>query len=201
MNESIDRQEEAVEATEAVAVIGMAGRFPKAATLDAFWENLARGVECIRFFSPEELEAAGVDALVRESPSHVPARAILDDPELFDANFFGINPREAEHTDPQHRLFLETAWEALENSGHDPSRYPGLIGVFAGADVNSYAITNLLLGTEGLQTLIGNDKDYLATRVAYKLNLRARLRWSLSTWPVRACLAINATSPWPAASG
>jgi acyl transferase domain-containing protein len=172
MKESVSDQGEAVEAAETVAVIGMAGRFPKAANLEAFWSNLARAVECVRFFSPEETEAAGVSAVIRESSNYVPARAILDDPELFDASFFGINPREVEQTDPQHRLFLETAWEALEDAGCDPSRYPGLIGVFAGADVNSYAITNLLLGTEGLQTLIGNDKDYLATRVAYKLNLR-----------------------------
>ncbi|MEM6793888.1 MAG: SDR family NAD(P)-dependent oxidoreductase, partial [Acidobacteriota bacterium] len=157
---------------EWIAIVGMAGRFPQSPDVDAFWRHLEAGRELVSFFSREELEEAGVTGALIDTPGFVAARAVLEEVDRFDAGFFGINPREAENTDPQQRLFLETAWQALESAGYDPSRFPGSVGVFAGADANSYAVTNLLLGAEGLQTLIGNDKDYLASRVAYKLDLR-----------------------------
>ncbi|MEO1087819.1 MAG: polyketide synthase, partial [Acidobacteriota bacterium] len=150
----------------------MAGRFPDAANLDEFWHNLVEGRECISFFSDDELEGAGVDAAVRSAAGFVPARGVLEDAEGFDAAFFETTPREAELTDPQQRLFLEASWQALESAGYDPARGSGLVGVFAGEDINSHALSQLLLSAQGLQALIGNDKDYLATRVAYKLDLR-----------------------------
>ena len=154
-----------------IAVVGMAGRFPQAPDLDAFWDNLRDGVECVRFFSAEELEEAGVDPAMRDAPHFVAARAVLDEADHFDADFFGLSPKEAELTDPQQRLFLESAWAALEDAGCDPARFDGLIGVYAGADVNGYTLRNLMFSGDGLQALIGNDKDYLATRVCYKLDL------------------------------
>jgi len=155
-----------------IAVVGMSGRFPRARDLDTFWKNIAEGRECISRFTPEELAETGVPEALRDRSDFVPARAILDEPFHFDAPFFGLTPREAELTDPQQRLFLECAWEALEHAGYDPTRYPEPIGVYAGADANTYVQGNLLLWTHDLQSLIGNDKDYLATRVSYKLNLR-----------------------------
>ncbi|WP_459870795.1 type I polyketide synthase [Endothiovibrio diazotrophicus] len=154
-----------------IAVIGMAGRFPKAPDLEAFWRNLREGVECVQFFSPEELAEAGVDPALAGAPEFVNARAVLEQADWFDAGFFGMTPKEAELTDPQQRLFLECAWQALEDAGCDPQREAGLVGVFAGADVNGYTLRNLAFSGAGLQALIGNDKDYLATRVCYKLDL------------------------------
>ena len=155
-----------------IAIIGMAGRFPQAENLQQFWDNIKNGIECISFFSPEELREAGVDPAVLDMPNFVNARAILNDVDQFDAAFFGMTPREAEMTDPQQRLFLQCAWQALEDAACDPARYDGLIGVYAGADTNSYAAGHIFLGTAGLSGLIGNDKDYLATRVAFKFNLK-----------------------------
>src|ERR687885_1734327 len=97
-----------------IAIIGLTGRFPGARNVDQFWQNLRDGVESISFFSDEELAAAGVDTELLRSPNYVKARPVLDDVDLFDANFFGYSPREAEFMDPQHRLFLESSWEALE---------------------------------------------------------------------------------------
>lgn len=155
-----------------IAVIGLTGRFPEAKSLDELWQNLAAGRECIRRFTDEDAAANGIPAAVRQAPQFVNARAMLDDPDLFDAAFFGFTPREAELTDPQQRLFLECAWEALEHAGYDPRRYAGLIGVYAGIDASTYAMTNFMTAEDRLQGLIGNDKDYLATRVCFKLDLR-----------------------------
>lgn len=155
-----------------IAVVGMAGRFPRARDLEEFWRNLRDGVECVSFFSPEEVKEAGVDPALAASPQFVNARAILEDAEHFDAGFFGLSPKEAELTDPQHRLFLECAWEALEDAGCNPERQAGLIGVYAGADINAHTLRTLMFSGAGLQALIGSDKDFLATRVCYKLNLR-----------------------------
>ncbi|MDK3158299.1 SDR family NAD(P)-dependent oxidoreductase [Kamptonema cortianum] len=161
----------------AIAIVGMAGRFPQAQNLEAFWQNLKSGKESITFFSDEELQTAGVDPATLSDPNFVKARAILDEVEGFDAGLFGLSPREAEITDPQHRLFLESAWEALENAGYDAPRYPGAIGVFAGSSLSSYLLNACLnpqlKNTVDLHQLaIGNDKDFLTTRVAYKLNLK-----------------------------
>jgi acyl transferase domain-containing protein len=163
----------------AIAVIGMSGRFPGARNLDQFWQNLVHGIESIRVFSPEELLAAGVPPHLLRRPDYVPAAPTLDEIDLFDAKFFGMTPREAMVTDPQHRLFLECAWEALERAGYCGESYDGSIGVFAGSgpSMSSYVtsethINPSLFGPSGSREHIGNDKDYLCTRVSYKLNLR-----------------------------
>ncbi|MCP4657643.1 MAG: amino acid adenylation domain-containing protein, partial [bacterium] len=162
----------------AVAIVGMAGRFPDARDLDELWRNLAAGRESIRFFSPAELAAAGVDPAVSQRPEYVPARGVVADAELFDAAFFDFTPREAQLMDPQQRLLLEMAWEALEDAGCDPSRFPGEIGVFAGVSTSTYLLRNLLSNPALAQTatpmevMVGNEKDFLATLVSYRLNLQ-----------------------------
>jgi acyl transferase domain-containing protein len=161
-----------------VALIGMAGRFPGADTLREFWRNLVDARESIRFVSTEELQAAGVDPALIASPDYVPAVSHVKDPEYFDANFFGFSAREAEIIDPQQRVFLECAWSALEDAACDPADYPGAIGVFAGAGLNTYFVANLMTHPELLASvgpysvMVANDKDFLCSRVAYKLNLR-----------------------------
>jgi amino acid adenylation domain-containing protein/FkbH-like protein len=182
---------------DGIAIVGMSGRFPKARNLDEFWRNLCNGVESVSFFTDEELAESGVTA-PRDS-NYVKARAILDNPDLFDAAFFGMNPKEAETTDPQHRIFLECAWEALENSGCDPHKFPGAIGVFAGLSTNTYLVQNLsvqpqlLIGINGeFQAMIGNDRDFLPTRVSYKLNLKGpslNIQTACSTSLVAVCVA------------
>jgi len=157
-----------------IAVIGMAGRFPGARSVAEFWRNLRDGVESIVTHSREELLRAGVSANLVDHPNAVCVSSNLEDIDLFDAPFFGYSPAEAEIMDPQQRLFLECAWEALEDAAYDPFTYSGLIGIFAGAGLNSYLMRLLERGvpaTEGLHLTIGNDKDYLTTRVSYKLNL------------------------------
>ena len=164
-------------ADNAIAIIGMSGRFPGAPSIDRFWENLRNGIESITQFTQSELQAVGVDSAAFDNPAYVPAGSILEDIDLFDAAFFGFSPREAESLDPQHRLFLETALHALEDAGYDPETFPGSVGVYAGCAMSGY-LDHLqsnpefmaLLGY--LQVHIGNDKDYLTTRVSYKLNLK-----------------------------
>src|SRR2546421_7529376 len=127
----------------AIAVIGMAGRFPGGKNIDEFWMNLRDGVESVSFFSEQELMASGIDPTEFNAPQYVKAGGVLEDIEYFDASFFGITPRDAELTDPQHRLFLECAWEALEHAGYTPESYRGRIGVYAGAGMNTYLLFNL----------------------------------------------------------
>ena len=167
----------------AIAIVGCAGRFPGAADVPAFWKNLCDGVESIRRFSDGELED-GVDAGVRASDDFVKARGIVDGVDLFDAGFFGMHAREAETTDPQHRVFLECCWHALEDAGCDPATYAGTIGIYAGASLGSYLLRNVLPDRAAVERftreyqagsvseLIGSGYDFLATRVAYKLDLR-----------------------------
>jgi amino acid adenylation domain-containing protein len=161
-----------------VAVIGVAGRFPGAASPEELWHNLAEGIETIHVFTDDELLAAGVAPELVRHPDYVKAKGVLGDVDLFDAGFFGLNPREVELMDPQHRLFLECSWEALEDAGYDPERYPGLVGVYGGESMNTYLLTNLLshlelvASADTLQASLGNDKDPLTSRVAYKLDLR-----------------------------
>ena len=161
----------------AVAVIGMAGRFPGAADLDQLWHNLCNSVESISFFTPEEL-GPGIEEHLRHDPDYIRARGLIDGADLFDAAFFGINPLEAKVMDPQQRVFLELAQQALENAGYDPERYKGRIGVYAGIGDNHYYTTNLLtqpdlLAMAGkLAVEYGNQKDYIALRTAYLLDLR-----------------------------
>src|SRR5215217_1844179 len=165
------------DSAEAIAIIGMAGRFPGARTLEDFWQNLQNGVESISFFTDEELESTYLQPSALSDPNYVKAKAVLENVEMFDAAFFGFTPREAEITDPQHRIFLECAWEALENAGYDSERYQGPVGLFAGVGLNTYLLVNLLsnlkllesLGV--LQTFIRNRNDHLTTHTSYKLNL------------------------------
>jgi len=163
---------------DAIAVIGMACRFPGAAGIAQFWRNLSAGVESVTFFSRDELAANGVAVATLDDPCYVKANAVLDGIEMFDADFFGLTPREAEVTDPQHRVFLECAWEALEDSGHDPDGYDGLIGVFAGAGLSTYLLNNVIPRPDVVRSVgplllqLGNNKDYVPLRVSYKLNLR-----------------------------
>jgi acyl transferase domain-containing protein/acyl carrier protein len=163
------------ESLEAIAIVGMSGRFPGAKNLEEFWQNLENGVESVSFFDDDELMQAGIEPNLLNHPNYVKAGAVLEDIDLFDADFFDFNPKEAQITDPQHRLFLECAWEALENAGYNPQKYPGKTGVYAGASLNNYYSFDLnrdrLGSAQSYQTLIGNDKDFLTTRVSYKLNL------------------------------
>ena len=160
-----------------IAVIAMAGRFPGANSIDEFWTLLKEGRETISFFSAEELDPDIPDAL-KNNPDYVPARGILEKAEEFDAAFFGIHPRLAELMDPQQRIFLEIAWEALENGGYLPSKFSGTIGVFAGTGNNTYYLNNVqghidLIGQVGsFQVMTANEKDYIASRTAYALNLK-----------------------------
>ena len=160
---------------ERIAVVGLAGRFPGASTLEQFWQNLCNGVEARTFFSDEEL-AATVDPALLAYPNYVKSGFVLENIDQFDADFFRFDAQQACITDPQQRLFLECVWEALEVAAIDITAYQGLVGVYAGASQSSYwaharagvraAAGNLLA------ELIGNDKDYLATQTAYRLNLQ-----------------------------
>ncbi len=163
---------------DAVAIIGMAGRFPGADGVQEFWRNLRDGVESISPVSEQDMLDAGVDPASLHDPRRVAVASTLDDFEYFDGDFFGFSPRQAELTDPQQRLFLECAWDALENAGCDPATADATIGVFAGSSLSTYLLFHLYPSiasvntSSNLQVLIGNDKDYLATQVAYKLGLR-----------------------------
>jgi acyl transferase domain-containing protein/acyl carrier protein len=162
---------------EGVAIIGMAGRFPGAGSVEEFWRNLRAGVESISFFTDEELLDAGVPPALLDDPNYVRMGGALEGVELFDASFFNYTPREAEIMDPQQRFFLECAWESLENAGYDPETYEGFIGVYAGAGASTYQKNHLSRYTEltsslAGQVMLGNEKDFLATNVSYKLGLR-----------------------------
>jgi len=160
-----------------IAIIGMSCRFPGAKDIDSFWQKLREGKELISFLTDEEIEPSGVDPAKLDDPSYVKAASILDDVEMFDASFFGLTPKEAEVMDPQQRLFLESAWEALENAGYDGESYKEPVGVFAGARTNTY-LYNLYSNREIVDAIgafevgLGNDLAFLSTRVSYKLNLR-----------------------------
>jgi acyl transferase domain-containing protein len=182
---------------ESIAIIGMAGRFPKAKDIAAFWDNIRNARECISFFKEEELSTMGIE-FPRPDSRAVKARGVLENADLFDAALFGINPKEAEVMDPQQRLFLECAWEALENAGYDSEREERLIGVFGGTSLNTYFINTLMSRPELLdlfsayQLMVGNDKDFLTTRVSYKLNLRGpslNIQTACSTSLVAVCVA------------
>jgi acyl transferase domain-containing protein/thioesterase domain-containing protein len=166
------------QAAEGVAVVGLAGRFPRAATVAEFWGHLLNGTDCSTEFTVDQLVAAGIPREVAERPDYVRRSPVIDDPAGFDARLFKYSPKEAELIDPQQRIMLECAWEALEDAGYDPRRFPGLIGIWAGSGVNNYYLKNILArpgyfeAVADFQAIISNDKDYLASRVAYKLDLR-----------------------------
>lgn len=160
-----------------VAIIGMAGRFPGARNMDEFWQNLCNGVESVRFFNHEELVQMGIDRHLLDNPRFIAADAILEGMDQFDAAFFDYSAREAEIMDPQHRLFLESAYEALESAGYNSELYDGRIAVYAGANLSGYMIRNLYsnpglvenIGT--FKIMLANGQDFLATKVSYKMNL------------------------------
>jgi phthiocerol/phenolphthiocerol synthesis type-I polyketide synthase E len=161
-----------------IAVVGLAGRFPRARNVRELWDNLKAGVESISSMTDEELAAAGVGVAEMRDPNYVRARGIVDDSELFDASLFGFSPREARIMDPQQRVFLECAWEALDAAACDPERFAGSIGVYAGTSQSSYAFSNLLTNPEAIRGVgslelhLGNDKDFLAALLSYRLNLQ-----------------------------
>ena len=168
----------------AIAVIGMAGRFPGAGSVSAFWDNLRRGEESIATLSAEALSAAGIADDVLANPAYVRRAPLLDGVDEFDADFFGFTPQAARTTDPQHRLFLQCAWQALEDAGCDPAAFDGSIGVYGSSSASGYLMYNLL-SHRNLNTIIGqganidlislsfqNDKDFLATRVSHQFDLR-----------------------------
>ena len=158
-----------------IAIIGMSCRLPGAQNVEEFWRNLAGGVESITRLSDREILDSGVPASHLRNPNYVKAAPVLDRPGDFDAEFFGFSPMEARTMDPQHRILLELAHEALEHAGYDPDRYQGRIGVFTGTALNTYFSNvglNSRLAEEYIPTLIGNDKDFLSTRISYKLNLK-----------------------------
>jgi amino acid adenylation domain-containing protein len=165
-----------------IAIIGMACRFPGAENIDKFWCNIRDGIESISQLSDEELQSAGVKSNILNDPNYVKAASFIPDIAGFDANFFGYNAGEAELTDPQQRLYLECAWEALEYAGYQSDRGNYTIGVYGGASQNTYLTNNVIKNSNvevgrfvdsvtGIQVLVGNSGDYLTTRVAYKLNL------------------------------
>ncbi|MGG1953393.1 type I polyketide synthase [Ralstonia solanacearum] len=162
---------------EPIAVIGHACRFPEADDSDAFWHNLLAGKAGSRRFTRQELLDAGLDAATIDAPNFVNVGTVVRDADAFDATLFGYSRQEAESIDPQQRLFLQIVWHALEHAGHAPRSVPHRTGVFGSARVSTYPGKAPLRIAEvaqvkGLQSLMGNDKDYIATRVAYKLNLR-----------------------------
>lgn len=169
-----------------IAIIGTSCRFPGAQNPDEFWQNLKNGVESITWFSESDLKSEGVDPNLFNHPNYVKANGILLDIEKFDADFFGFSPREAAIMDPQHRLFLECAWESLEQAGYNPKNHQESVGVFAGAGMNLYAgvgmtsyfLHNLypnrdnLTPWDGFQIMIANGVEFLPTRISHLLNLK-----------------------------
>ncbi len=155
-----------------IAIVGMSARFGGARNLNEYWRNIRDGVESIRDFSEEELLAKGVASELLADKRYVRRGCVLEDHDCFDAGFFDMSPREAELTNPQHRVFLQAAWEALEHAGYVPESFDGSIGLYAGSGHNSYSHAHPgLSGPEYLQTLVGNEQDYLTTRTAFKLGL------------------------------
>ncbi|MFN6470955.1 MAG: beta-ketoacyl synthase N-terminal-like domain-containing protein [Nostoc sp. SerVER01] len=157
-----------------IAIVGMSGRFPGANNIEEFWQNIQNKVESISFLSDGDLADLNLEAEALNDPNYVKAAPILPDIEHFDARFFGYSPKEAELIDPQHRLFIECAWEALENAGYDPETYNGLIGVYGGVSTNTYFFNNIYNNVSS--RVISNNytfnKDFLTTNISYKLNLK-----------------------------
>lgn len=160
-----------------IAIIGMAGRFPDAKNIEQFWKNLLAGKESVRDFTENELKAAGVNEETYNQPEYVKRGAVLEDIEYFDADFFDFTPYDAKVTDPQQRLFLECAWEALEQAGYPPRKNPQNIGVYGSMTLSTYLLNHINKSSEAMEEginypiLIGNDKDFLCTRVSYKCQL------------------------------
>ncbi|HST63063.1 MAG TPA: type I polyketide synthase, partial [Longimicrobium sp.] len=159
----------------AIAIVGMAGRFPGARDVEQFWSNLRQGVHSITFFSDDEVRAAGVDPRKLADPSYVRAGGVLEERDRFDSAFFGFTPREADVMDPQHRVLLETAWAALEDAGYAPG--DGITGIYAGSPANDYELhvharPDVVDAVGAFQVSLANGRDFLATQAAHRLNLR-----------------------------
>lgn len=171
MNNSSD------EYLDKIAIVGMVCRFPGAKNTQEYWDNLCNGVDSVVSFTEEELKLSGVPKEIYQRSNYVNAKGYVDQVDMFDAEFFDINPREAVLLDPQHRVYLECANEALENAGYDPEKFTGRIAVYSGVDANTYMINNLLTNEEAknsageLEHML-SDKDYISSRVSYKLNLK-----------------------------
>src|SRR5258706_14615618 len=162
-----------------IAIVGLAGRFPGARSADELWSLREQGKEATQWLTPQELRAAGVADADIDDPNYVGAGLVLPDMEMFDADFFGFSKRDASVLDPQHRHFLECAWEALEDAGHMPESFEGAIGVFGGCGMQAYLPYNLLSNPELVKSMgmfllrhTGNDKDFLCSRVSYLLDLK-----------------------------
>ena len=174
---SLPKEKEIASSNADVAVIGMAGRFPGASTIDALWDLLKEGRETTRFFTDSELDPS-IPANLKNDSLYVKARGVIDQVDQFDAHFFGLSPNVAQLMDPQQRIFLEIAWEALEQTGYLPQHYAGRVGVFAGCGNNTYYQNNIprhkkLIDQVGaFQVMTLNEKDYIASRTAYQLNLK-----------------------------
>ena len=179
-----------------IAIIGLAGRFPGAQSADQFWNNLRDGVESITLFTDEQLLSSGVDPEALSKSNYVKARPVLENVEMFDAAFFGYSPREAAIMDPQQRLFLICAWEAIENAGYDPENFNGAISVYAGSSRSSYLINNVYTNPKAmesvgtLQVSISNSEDALTTGIAYKLNLKGAC-YSIQTFCSTSLVAVH----------
>ena len=189
----------AADAREPIAIIAMSGRFPGAADVETFWGNLCAGRDSITMFAPEQLDP-GIDAGERDDPAYVAARGVIDGVEDFDAAFFGIAPRQAELMDPQHRLFLELCWECLERGGHAPDSTTAPVGVFAGMNNATYFQRHVVKHPElidkvgAFQVMLDNEKDFITTRVAHKLNLTGpaiSVHTACSTSLVAICQAVD----------
>lgn len=182
-----------------IAIVGMSARFPGAEDKAMFWKNLLDGVETISTFTEEELRASGIEEEMIASSNYIRRRGILGNAQYFDANFFDITPRDAEIMDPQHRVFLECSWHAFEDAGYVPSTYPGKVGVFGGTGtawhlnkVNTHPDVQKYVS--GASVVTNNDKDYVTTRVSYKLNLKGpsvNVQTACSTAMVAVVMGIN----------
>lgn len=185
--------------SDSIAIIGMAGRFPGAASVDELWTMLCEGREAISFFDADQLDPE-VDAEQAAHPQYVPARGVMDGADCFDAHFFGIAPSEAQVIDPQGRALLELAWGALENAGYNPLRQRDPVGVFVGSGFNSYFVDNVLSRPDIVRNYgrhlveLANAPDYLATRISYKLDLKGpslSLYTGCSSSLVAICYAVD----------
>ena len=170
--------EENLNDNQDIAIIQMSGRYAEAKNIEQFWQNIKNGVESISFFSERKLLNFGVKEELLKNPNYVRAGSVISNIDMFDASFFNYTPKQAEEIDPQQRLFLECAWELIERSGYNPGTYDGSIGVYAGMSISTYFLNNIYsrddfykITSSLLQKLLANDKDYLATRVAYNLKL------------------------------
>ncbi len=186
-----------------IAVTGMSCRFPGAGSPEEFWDNLKKGTESISFFSDKELRDSGIELGLTNNPDYVKAWGAIEDEDKFDCSFFRYTPAEAEVIDPQQRIFLECAWEALERAGCNPETFSGRIGVYAGSGLNHYMLHNLyqnpgVMGlTDNFRLMYSNEKDFLASRTCYKLNLTGpgiSVQTACSTSLVAVHLACEALS-------